>query len=83
MDRKILLDQILQRLITERLSQFDNYNSFEYLGHNAGQVTIRWEKGTDARLPFDKILLAIAAYQKILSVRLWSRCTAPALHHAY
>jgi len=63
MDSKILLGKILQRFSDKRVVKIEDYNSFGYLKETGNAVFVSREAGQDTRVPFDKILTGIEAYQ--------------------
>lgn len=64
MDAKILLGKILQRFHDRGLVQVDGYSSFGYIRETATAIYISREQGKDTRIPFNKLILAIEAFQK-------------------
>ena len=63
MDSKILLGKILQRFADNGISKVEGFKGFEYLRETNNSVYIRREKGTESRIPFEKILQGIEAFK--------------------
>lgn len=58
-----LLSEILQRFKANGKAQVEGYNAFGYIRETENAVFVTREAGQDTRVPFDKILNGIAAYQ--------------------
>ena len=63
MDARIILGRILQRLIDTKKAQADGFKSFKLVHYNKSSIIILREKGTEAVIPFKKLLVGIEAFQ--------------------
>lgn len=63
-DAKILLGKILQRFQDIGYAKVASYNAFKRVSETNTSVIVLREKGTEAIIPFSKILAGIKFYQE-------------------
>lgn len=68
MDSKILLGKILQRFSDKKVCRVEGYNSFGYIKETDNAIYVTREAGLDTRIPFEKIIIGIEAYQSNLNL---------------
>lgn len=64
MDPKILLGKMLQRFEDQGFAQVEGYYRFERVRETTSGVIVKRQKGTEAVIPFLKILRGIEFYQE-------------------
>lgn len=62
-DRDIV-QLILQRFRTQRVSQVPGYNSFRYVRETESAVVVGRERGKDTRIPFAKLEAGVCAVRR-------------------
>jgi hypothetical protein len=67
-NRENIVKLILKRLKNNGFSQVDGYNRFQFISELDKAVILLREKGTKARVPFSKIIVAIEAVKRDPSV---------------
>ena len=64
MESKIILGRILQKLIDQGYTKYQDYYSFGFVKLNDTSIIVSRETGEDTRIPFDELMIGINGYKE-------------------